>query len=382
MTPLLAIFTALLCTASADDYGETQATGSDYVFGWLDYPEQTVKLRGGTSRGAPVTLATEPSEAWKALQAPDLSDFDRDRAAILALAGDYRTSFDFLETEVYTGDGTPSTPYRSWGTERVYVLADEGTFIQLQHIMVMFIVDDEGVTQGPIVMKHWRQDWTYEPTSLMAYRGKGEFTVQPTDPEARAGTWSQTVYQVDDSPRYALAGTWEHNAAFSSWQSEPGWRPLPRRERSVRDDYHVLDGTNRLTVHPRGWIHHQDNLKAILKRPGEIDTANPVVAREIGLDRYDRLVDFDFSAGDAQWEATADYWAEVRASWDKRLQPGLTWVVSRTCDGQPSFAAFFGMAAEVEAGKGPKKKKLAHKVDELIDCVAAPLITEMAAPVE
>ena len=39
--------------------------------------------RGGTTRGANVTLATEPSDAWRALQEPGLSAYERDRRAIL-----------------------------------------------------------------------------------------------------------------------------------------------------------------------------------------------------------------------------------------------------------------------------------------------------------
>ena len=74
------------------------------------------------------------------------------------------------------------------------------------------------------------------------------------------------MYQVDESPRYASVGRWQHTASFSTWLSADTWRPLPRREWSVRDDYHVLLGTNRHTVGPTGWLQEENNLKAVLTR--------------------------------------------------------------------------------------------------------------------
>ena len=63
-------------------------------------------------------------------------------------------------------------------------------------------------------------------------------------------TWSQSVYQVDDSPRYQSYGKWVHTENFSSWTSNETWRQLPRREYSVRDDYDVIIGFNTQTITP------------------------------------------------------------------------------------------------------------------------------------
>src|SRR5258706_7992278 len=129
-----------------------------YVFAW-PFVRVPMEPRGGTTRGAEVTLATAPSEAWQRLHAPGLSARERDRAAILAMAGDYRVSFDFLETILFEPGAPPARPYRSWATERVYVIEDRPDRIRLQHILVMFVVDDAGRQSGPLVQKHWRQDW-------------------------------------------------------------------------------------------------------------------------------------------------------------------------------------------------------------------------------
>ena len=96
-----------------------EADSPRYIFSWpLD--GNTLKPRGGSTRGAPVTLDREPSTAWKALQAPGLTAQERDRRAILAMAGSYRVSFDFLEVASYSAPTKPLGPYQSWGTEKVY----------------------------------------------------------------------------------------------------------------------------------------------------------------------------------------------------------------------------------------------------------------------
>ena len=79
------------------------------------------------------------------------------------MAGDYQVNFDFLEIETFQPDKARDKPYQSWATERVYVDADKGTYISLVHILDMRIVQDDGTLSDPIVTKHWRQSWQYEP---------------------------------------------------------------------------------------------------------------------------------------------------------------------------------------------------------------------------
>ena len=336
-----------------------------YVFSWpfLDAP---LEPRGGTTRGEEVTLATQPPDAWRRLQTPDLDAAERDRAAILALAGDYRASFDFLETVLFEPGAAPARPYRSWGTERIRVLEARDDFVSLQHILAMVVVDDEGRSHGPFVQKHWRQDWQYEPARLLAYAGDGRFALRPVPDAEQRGAWSQTVYQVDDSPRYGSVGRWTHDAEASTWTSGEAWRPLPRRESSVRDDYDVLAGRHRLTVLPLGWVHEQDNAKLVTAGEG----ARPL-AREIGVDRYERIVDFDFSAADAYWEATAPFWEHVRRGWQRRLATGDTVRLAAECEGEPAFAPFFRAAGRLEEGEALSSEAQREEAERLLDCVAS-----------
>lgn len=309
---------AMLCMANthADEYSGKQqpSAATRYTFSWpLD--ANTVAPRGGTTKGPPVTLDREPSKQWNELRAEGISQQERDRRAILAMAGTYRVTFDFLEVVPFTVQDKPVAPYQSWATEKVYVDGDDGKSISLVHILEMRIVQKDGSISEPMVTKHWRQDWQYEPTHIVAHRGRDQWQRRKLDASQAKGAWLQTVYQVDESPRYASFGRWEHSASFSTWQSAETWRPLPRREWSVRDDYQVLVGTNRHTISPTGWIQEENNLKTVLTEARAIDSSRPYVAREYGVARYERIRDADFAQADAYYSKTKQFWDQVRDAW-------------------------------------------------------------------
>lgn len=313
-------FTAIAATlcvmsAHADEYsGKQSGTAARYTFSWpLD--GNTVAPRGGTTKGPPVTLDREPAKQWQDLQAQGISQQERDRRAILAMSGTYRVTFDFLEVVPFTVLDKPVAPYQSWGTEKVYVDRDDGKFISLVHILEMRIVLEDGSISEPMVTKHWRQDWQYEPTHIVEYRGRDQWQRRKLDPARVKGVWLQTVYQVDESPRYASVGRWEHSSSFSTWLSGETWRPLPRREWSVREDYQLLVGTNRHTVMPTGWIQEENNLKTVLTDARVVDPSLPYVAREYGVARYERIRDADFAQADEYYGKTKQFWDQVRDAW-------------------------------------------------------------------
>ncbi len=322
-----------------------------YIFSWPLTSDPALAPRGGTTRGPELTLDKSPSEAWRNLQTPGLSAFERDRRAILAMAGSYRVTFDFLEITPFSGDAKRDRPYQSWGTERVYVDRDDGRFISLSHILVMRIVQKDGSVSEPLVTKHWRQDWRYEPAELVEYRGREQWARRVLKQKDVAGQWSQTVYQVDESPRYASVGKWQHTASFSSWISGDTWRPLPRREWSVRKDYQVLIGTNRHTIIPTGWIQEENNLKGVLDDNRALDAGKPYVAREYGVARYERLQAPDFGAADQYYERTRKFWDDVRDAWsaDFRKQPVIT--LRAPVDQAGLFVPLFEQAEKIAAGE-------------------------------
>jgi len=324
---------------------------SRYTFSWPITADPALAPRGGTTKGPEITLDRTESPAWKALQEPNLSAFERDRRAILAMAGAYRVTFDFLEITPFQPDAKRDRPYQSWGTERVYVDRDDGKFISLSHILAMRIVDKDGKLSEPFVTKHWRQDWQYEPKEIVEYRGLERWGRSVVNKSA--GQWSQTVYQVDESPRYASVGKWTHSHSFSSWISGDTWRPLPRREWSVSKDYQVLIGTNRHTITSTGWVQEENNLKGVLTPERRLATDQPYLAREYGVARYERIANPDFAAADEYFERTRNFWHEVRAAWDTRFRNTAQITLRAPVDQAGLFQKLFEHADKIAAQESP-----------------------------
>ena len=343
-TLLAMIFWVATGAAHADEPADKPVDGRrQFTFSWAFRDGDEMAPRGGISRGADLSLVGEPTKAWQALQEEDLTPWERDRRAILAMAGRWRASFDFIETAGFEASWAPSRPYRSWGTEYVKVVTNEPNFISLQHILVMYMKTEAGEVRGPFVQKHWRQDWQYETASYHEYRGNDRWTRTRLTPAQREGAWVQTVWQVDDSPRYATVGRWHHDPGMSAWEGAPTLRPLPRREFSIRDDYDALRAVNRHIVTPTGWVHEEANDKLVLG--GDM---HRVLAREAGLNRYEQITDHDFSAGAEYWETTAPFWAVVRDYWKELWTAQHSFRFKSGSDAGPLFMKLFGYATELE----------------------------------
>jgi hypothetical protein len=329
------------------------ASPQRYTFTWqLGQPDAPAP-RGGTTRGPAVTLDNQPSKAWTALQEPGLSPFERDRRAILAMAGDYRVTFDFLEVETFPPQTARDKPYQSWGTERVYVDSDSGKSISLVHILNMRVIQDDGTVSDPIVTKHWRQTWQYEPAEIVEYKGRDRWERRKLATADTAGQWSQTVYQVDESPRYASVGRWSHSSSFSTWISGDTWRPLPRREWSVRKDYQVLLGTNRHTINATGWVQEENNLKTVLTPERAIDPTRPYLAREYGVARYSRVSGADVAAADEYYQRTRAFWDGVLSTWTQLFVAHPEITLRAPVDQAGLFHKLFEYADHLAAGERP-----------------------------
>ncbi len=235
---------------------------------------------------------------------------DRDREAILQMAGTFDVSFEFRETTaIADGYVAKSEPYAASAFELIKVVEDTGDRITLQNMLVH--LDAEGT---PVVTKHWAQVWTWQDPELLDYAGEmGEHEwkrIRLTEDQAR-GTWSQLVTQVDDTPRYEGIGKWVHQHGESYWQSEPSRRPLPRREYSKRDDYDYILATNRHSITADGWVHLQDNRKVV-----DRDGRPPVVlCHEFGVNIYQRTDSPHTQAAVEWWEKHGAFWDAVRTFW-------------------------------------------------------------------
>ncbi len=326
------------------DPNECDDSQAQYVFSWALSNVCDDKPRGGTSKGVDVTFDSEPHSGWVHLKQAGLSQFEQDRRAILAMAGPYRVDFNFLETVGFNADYQRDKPYHSWGTEYVYVVTDEPEFISLQHVMVMYFKTEDGGVSEPMVMKHWRQDWTYQDDTILEYQGNNSWKKRAIPKDKKTGNWSQAVFQVDDSPRYESYGFWQHNPSFSTWISATTQRPLPRREYSVRSDYHILEGFNRHTINRFGWVQEEENWKKVLNEDGGLKA---YLAKEEGVGRYRRIVGTDFNPGNQYMDKAGPFWSDVRQVWSELINKHDALAINKKVDGVHLFMPLFQYAEKV-----------------------------------
>lgn len=258
--------------------------------------------------GAPVAAAnaqtaTTPASVTATTPA---TAFERDRQAILAQAGQYRVHFDMRENVSFHADYDPLEEKLSGGSEIVRVVYDHGDRISLQHILVMAHGDQT------VVIKHWRQDWVYQPQTVLTYTGPNQWSLTPVSDAERTGAWSQTVWQTDDSPRYGGVGHWTYENGLTAWTSNPTWRPLARRDAVRNPVYDRYLGTNRHILKPNGWVHIQDNMKM----DGRNASTPVAIVQEDVINTYDTSTSYTPKPGDDYWAATQAYWAGIRDAWD------------------------------------------------------------------
>lgn len=271
----------------------------------------------------------------------EAAKFDADRANILAMAGTFKVKFDFQEQTSWQPDYTPIAPKVSGGHEVVRVIEDTGKHIKLQHILV---IEAEGKT---FLVKHWRQDWTYAPESTLVYDRANHWKLEAVPEKMRNGRWSQTVWQTDDSPRYAGVGEWSSEGGVPRWRSGWTWRPLARRDAVRKPVYDRYMGINRHSPTPTGWIHWQDNMKMGMK-----DGKLVPFVQEMTLNTYTRFDGFNAERADAYWAKTKDYWAGVRVEWDTVIKrDGGIMVPELAETGSASGERLMTYADEIEAGK-------------------------------
>lgn len=269
------------------------------------------------------------------------ASFEADRSDILAMAGNFKVRFDMQESTPWMAGYEPLKRKISGGYESVRVIEDTGTRIVLQH---MLVAEHEGET---FVIKHWRQDWEYEPERILVYSDINEWSWDDVPERMRNGRWSQTVWQVDDSPRYAGWGQFETRGGIRRWRSNWTWRPLARRDAVRGPAYDRYYAINRHQPTPDGWIHWQDNIKM-----GQDDGVLRPYVQEYVLNTYTRFDDYDVAAADAYWAATSDYWAAVRAKWSAiAASQGGIYIEEEAQAGTVISAQLLQIANEVQSGE-------------------------------
>lgn len=283
------------------------------------------------------------------------ADTARDRASILAMQGEYIVDFAFDETVLLQPGYERHPAMRSGGNEVVIVVRDTPEKIVLQHLLV-----DE---KSGHVTKHWRQDWTYEAPTRFEFSADQTWQVRPVPAALAQGAWTQCVYEVSDAPRYCGTGKWTYDNNVATWTSDISWRPLPRREYTKRGDYNAISAVNRHTLTPGGWTHEQFNTK-VLRKP---DGTQIELAREFGFNDYQKTTEVDFKPAYSYWNATKDYWAKVRARWERFLgqAPGVH--LRTKVDGMAMIIPLFEQAGSIQDGRKVRDAQIDAVFDRWVE---------------
>lgn len=276
----------------------------------------------------------------------------KDKQFVDKLCGCFEVEFKYAETF------SPDPKYKhhdretiSGGTELIFPVETTYKKIVMQHLLV--ITDS-------MIIKHWREDWTYENTELWKYKGDKTWTKEHLKPEQVKGKWTQSVWEVSDAPRYQGVSDWITTDNRTFWQNTTD-APLPRREYSVRDDYNVLRRTNRLTILDSGWVHEQDNQKLIRTAEGD-----KLLVEEKGINSYKRLPDGDCAAAKAYWDKNKEYWTRVRKTWENYIATHNSIQLKTMVNGKALHDHLFVLAKEYAAGK-LKGTEADAKIVALID---------------
>lgn len=292
-----------------------------------------------------LAFATSPALAHPPIADRSAADekaaFEADRADILAMAGNFKVRFDMQESTRWDPTYTPLEPKKSGGHEVVRVIEDTGRKIILQHLLV---VEHEGQTH---IIKHWRQDWIYEPSTVLVYADRNSWKLEDVPEKMRKGRWSQTVWQVDDSPRYGGWGQFEEQGGVRRWRSNWTWRPLARRDATRNPVYDRYYAINRHQPSPDGWVHWQDNSKMGVKGGKLV----PIV-QEYVLNSYTKFDGYDVKAADAYWAKTKGFWTSIRKDWDAVIaKTGGIAIEEEAQAGTVISARLLEIADEIVTGK-------------------------------
>ena len=99
--------------------------------------------------------------------------------------------------------------------------------------------------------------------------------------------------------------------------------------------------------------------------------------REIGVERYQRIQDFDWQPGIDAWNAAAPFWTEIRATWTALAAKPRVTLATRTQKGESLVMAL----AECAADYADKDTDALSRAQALIQAAAAVQPTDgQAAP--
>lgn len=243
-----------------------------------------------------------------------------DRKVVDKFCGCFDVEFKYAETfapdldyKFHNRDETPPV------AELSLPIIETDNKLVIQHLL---LVNDS------IVVKHWREDWTYENPVIWKYTGDRTWVKETLKAEQVKGKWTQTIWEVSDEPRYQGFSQFVQMDNKIIWQSTTD-APLPRREYSVRNDYNILKRTNRMNITDSGYLHEQDNVKILRKNGRDV-----VLVEEKGLNSYKRIDKKVCNPALLYWEKNKGYWEKVRSAWEEEIGKANVIKLQQKVDGK------------------------------------------------
>src|SRR6185436_11932203 len=117
----------------------------------------------------------------------------QDIESIKSLCGCFEVTFKYAETFGADKEYKLKDKYTATGLEWAGLVEDSDKKFVIQHILV---VDDS------MIVKHWREDWTYQNTDVLRFKQNMQWKKVHLQAEQVTGQWTQSVWEVDDAPRY------------------------------------------------------------------------------------------------------------------------------------------------------------------------------------
>jgi len=284
-----------------------------------------------------------------------------EKALIKEMCGCHRVEFKYAETFSENPDYQYHDRYQAYGLEWIFVDEESPDKLVLQHLLVI---------NDSTIIKHWRQDWLYENRALWEYRKNLEWQRRELSAQEAEGTWTQKVYQVDDSPRYEGHATWITADGKKYWESQVD-APLPRREATKRSDYNVMLRTNKHRITSYGHVHELDNAKII--RTADEDS---VLVWEKGLNTYTKVNDSLCAPARRWWSEHKTYWRDVRLVWNDILADEAYINIQKEIEGQKLWQKLFALGDQYAETKKYRSKAAQEAIREAI----APYLSDQPSP--
>ncbi len=273
---------------------------------------------------------------------------EQDIKSIKDMCGCYDITFKYTETFAPEIDYEQHHDYTAYAKELAILIEEGKDKISIQHLLVL---------NDTSVIKHWRQDWLYENQKVFHYDKDNNWVFLKLPKAEVKGQWTQKVYQVDDSPRYAGSASWVHTDGKNYWENTSD-SPLPRREYSKRSDYNVMKRGNRQEITNFGWIHEQDNDK-VIRTSGKEDI---LLTQEKGYNIYTKIDDGQCAVAAKWWKEHSNFWAKARDSWDQVYDREGDLTLKNKVNEKPLFMRFYELEKE-----NASKKDINSAIEEYIE---------------